>query len=173
VKGYRPLWAFGHGLSYTDFVLSGLAAQPDGRAIKVSFSIRNSGKRAGKGVAQVYVAPADRQAAGWEAPKRLGAFAKVDLKPGKSRRVDLTIDPRLLATYEAANNNWHIRAGEYRLLLGQASDATPQSVTVTLPDAVWSAAHPYGIGEAAAGGSVESRPREASRAATAKMAMKR
>ena len=87
--------------------------------------------------------------------------------------VDLTIDPRLLATYEAANNNWHIRAGEYRLLLGQASDATPQSVTVTLPDAVWSAAHPYGIGEAAAGGSVESRPREASRAATAKMAMKR
>ena len=173
VKGYRPLWAFGHGLSYTSFVFSALAAQPDGRAIKVSFSIRNSGKRAGKGVAQVYVAPADRQAAGWEAPKRLGAFAKVDLKPGKSRRVDLTIDPRLLATYEAANNNWHIRAGEYRLLLGQASDATPQSVTVTLPDAVWSAAHPYGIGEAAAGGSVESRPREASRAATAKMAMKR
>jgi len=141
VKGYKPLWAFGHGLSYTDFALSDLAAQPDGKAIKVSFSIRNTGKRAGKGVAQVYVAPTDWKKVGWEAPKRLGAFAKADLKPGKSKRVELTVDPRLLATYEAANNNWHIKAGEYRLLLGQASDATPQSVTVTLPDAVWSATH--------------------------------
>ena len=139
VKGYEPLWAFGHGLSYTSFALSDLTAQPDERAIKVGFSIRNSGKRAGKGVAQVYVAPADWKKAGWEAPKRLGAFTKADLKPGKSKRVELTVDPRLLATYEAANNNWHIKAGEYHLLLGQASDDLPQAVTVTLPDAVWSA----------------------------------
>jgi beta-glucosidase len=139
VKGYKPLWAFGHGLSYTTFSLSGLTAQPDGRAIKVSFSIRNSGERAGKGVAQIYVAPADWKEARWEAPKRLGAFAKADLKPGKSQRVELAVDPRLLATYEAANNNWHIRAGEYRLLLGQSSDDLPQSVSVTLPDSVWSA----------------------------------
>ena len=99
--------------------LSGLTARPDGRAIRVSFSIRNIGKRAGKGVAQVYVAPADWKKAGWEAPKRLGAFAKADLKPGQSKRIELTVDPRLLATYEAAGNNWHIRAGEYRLLLGR------------------------------------------------------
>ena len=141
VKGYEPLWAFGHGLSYTTFGLSNLTAQADGRAIKVSFSIKNTGKRSGKGVAQVYVAPADWKAVGWEAPKRLGAFAKADLKPGRAKRVELTVDPRLLATYEAANNNWHIKGGDYRLLLGQASDSTPQSVTVTLPDAVWSAAH--------------------------------
>ena len=140
VKGYQPLWAFGHGLSYTSFALSDLTAQPDGKAVRVSFSMRNSGKRAGKGVAQVYVAPVDWKKIGWEAPKRLGAFAKADLKPGKSKRVELTVDPRLLATYEAANNNWHIRSGEYRLLLGEASDATPQSVTVTLPDSMWSAA---------------------------------
>jgi len=140
VKGYKPLWAFGHGLSYTSFGLSDLAAQPDGKAVKVSFAIKNTGKRAGKGVGQVYVAPADWKAAGWEAPKRLGAFAKADLKPGKSRRVELTVDPRLLATYEAANNNWHIKAGTYRLLLGQSSDGQMQSVELTLPDSVWSAA---------------------------------
>jgi beta-glucosidase len=52
----------------------------------------------------------------------------------------VTIDPRLLATYEAANNNWHIKAGEYRLLLGDAADAEMQSATVTLPDSLWSAA---------------------------------
>jgi beta-glucosidase len=141
VKGYRPLFSFGHGLSYTSFALSDLTARADGRAIKLSFSIRNSGKRAGKGVAQVYVAPADWKKAGWEAPKRLGAFAKADLKPGQSKRVELTVDPRLLATYEAANNNWHIQAGTYRLLLGDASDVQMQGADMTLPDSVWSASH--------------------------------
>ena len=139
MKGYKPLFAFGHGLSYTDFAFSNLAAQPDGKSIKVSFVIRNVGKRQGKGVGQVYVAPADWHKAGWEAPKRLGAFAKADLKPKQSKTFDLTIDPRLLATYEAAENNWHIKAGAYRLLLGDSSDAQMQSVEVTLPDSVWSA----------------------------------
>jgi beta-glucosidase len=140
-KGYTPLWAFGHGLSYTQFALSGLAAQPDGKGIRVSFAIKNVGKREGKGVAQVYVAPGDWQKAGWEAPKRLGGFAKADLKPRQSKTIDLTVDPRLLATYEAAGNNWHIRAGTYRLLLGQASNAPMQTADVSLPDTVWSASH--------------------------------
>jgi beta-glucosidase len=139
VKGYKPLFAFGHGLSYTRFALSGLAAHPNGKSISVSFSIRNAGKRAGKGVAQVYVAPADWKKAGWEAPKRLGAFAKAELKPGQSKAVQVTIDPRLLATYEAAGNNWHIRAGDYRLVLAQASDEPVQSADLQLPDSVWSA----------------------------------
>jgi beta-glucosidase len=137
-KGYKPLWAFGHGVSYTRFSLSGLTTQFDGKAVKVAFSIRNVGKRAGKAVAQAYVAPADWQKAGWEAPRRLGAFAKADLKRGKSQHVVLTIDPRLLATYEAANNNWRIKAGTYRLMLGEASDAPMQTTEITLPDSIWS-----------------------------------
>ncbi|HEY4071081.1 MAG TPA: glycoside hydrolase family 3 C-terminal domain-containing protein [Sphingomicrobium sp.] len=139
VKGYRPLFAFGHGLSYTNFARSDLAAHPDGKPIRVSFAIRNVGKRAGKGVAQVYVAPADWKKAGWEAPKRLGGFAKAELKPGQSKTIEVTVDPRLLATYEAAENHWHIRAGDYRVMLGDASDAQMDSVTVSLPDEVWSA----------------------------------
>src|SRR3954447_11957143 len=142
VKGYKPLFSFGHGLSYTRFALSDLAAQRDGKAVRVSFSIRNVGKRPGKGVAQVYVAPADWSKAGWEAPKRLGAFAKAELKPRQSKRIELAVDPLLLATYEAAGNNWHIKGGTYRLMLGEASDAQMQSTDVTLPDSVWSAAHP-------------------------------
>ena len=141
VKGYKPLWAFGHGLSYTRFATSDLTAANDGKAIKVTFSIRNVGKSAGKGVAQVYVGPVNWQAARWEAPRRLGGFAKADLKPGKSRQFNLTIDPRLLATYEAANNNWHIKAGTYRLMLGQASDDEMAITEITLPDSLWSASH--------------------------------
>jgi beta-glucosidase len=138
-KGFRPLFAFGHGLGYTRFALSDLAARADGKAVKVSFSARNVGKVAGKVVAQVYVAPADRQKAGWEAPRRLGAFAKADLKRGQQKRLELTVDPRLLATYEAAGNNWHVRAGTYRLMLGEASDGQMQTVDVALPDRLWSA----------------------------------
>ncbi|MEO6256445.1 MAG: glycoside hydrolase family 3 C-terminal domain-containing protein, partial [Sphingomicrobium sp.] len=139
-KGYRPLFSFGHGLSYTRFALSNLTAVPAGNALRVSFAIKNVGKRAGKGVAQVYVAPADWTAVGWEAPKRLGAFAKTDLKPGQSKRIELTVDPRLLATYEATGNNWHSKAGTYRLMLGQASDGQMLTTDIALPDAVWSAA---------------------------------
>jgi beta-glucosidase len=139
LKGYRPLWAFGHGLSYTRFALSGVQAQPDGKGIKLSLAMRNIGKRAGKGVVQAYVAPADWRRAGWEAPRRLGAFAKADLKPGKSQRIELSVDPRLLATYEAANNNWHIEAGVYRVTVGQSSDGAMQAIEVTLPDTLWSA----------------------------------
>ena len=82
---------------------------------------------------------ASSAAFGWEAPKRLGAFAKAELKPGQSKSVEVTVDPRLLATYEAAGNNWHIKAGEYRVMLGDASDAEMRSVTVQLPDQHWSA----------------------------------
>jgi len=139
LKGYRPLWAFGHGLSYTRFGLSGVQARADGKGIKLSLAMRNIGKRAGKGVVQAYVAPADWRRVGWEAPRRLGAFAKADLKPGKSQRIELSVDPRLLATYEAANNNWHIEAGVYRVTVGQSSDGAMQAIEVTLPDTLWSA----------------------------------
>jgi beta-glucosidase len=140
LKGYRPLFAFGHGLSFTRFDYSSLAANNDATAMRVSFTVRNTGKREGKDVAQLYVAPADWRKAGWEAPKRLGAFAKSDLKPGQSKKVEVTIDPRLLATYEAAGNKWHIRSGDYRLMLGDSSDGEMQTIDVNLPDATWSAA---------------------------------
>jgi len=50
------------------------------------------------------------------------------------------VDPRLLATYEAAGNNWHIRGGEYDLSIGDSAATLVHSVRVTLPDSIWSAA---------------------------------
>jgi beta-glucosidase len=138
-RGYTPLFAFGHGLSYTGFALTNLTARRDGRAVRVTFSIRNTGKREGKGVGEVYVMPADWKAARWEGPRRLGAFAKADLKPGQSRTIELTVDPRLLATYEAAGDKWHIHAGDYRVALGESSNSVTQSVDLALPDQAWSA----------------------------------
>ncbi|HEY0412865.1 MAG TPA: glycoside hydrolase family 3 C-terminal domain-containing protein [Allosphingosinicella sp.] len=125
-KGLEPLFPFGHGLSYTRFAYSGLrAAAPKGN-LTVSFRVRNAGRVRGMDVPQVYVA-----GRGWEAPKRLGAFRKIDLAPGASTAVTVTVDPRLLATF--AGGQWRIAAGEYRVLLGASSRDIRETVTVRLP----------------------------------------
>jgi beta-glucosidase len=51
------------------------------------------------------------------------------------------VDPRLLATYEVADDSWHVKAGTYHVLFGQAADDLPLSVDVTLPAMTWSAVH--------------------------------
>jgi beta-glucosidase len=142
VKGYTPLFAFGHGLSYTSFAVSDAKASVDKGSVTVAATIKNTGKVAGKGLIQVYVAPADYKAAGWEAPKRLVAFHKDAVAPGAtSAAFSQTVDPRLLATYEAADNSWRVKAGTYHVLFGQASDDLPVSVDITLPEMTWSAVH--------------------------------
>jgi len=118
-------------LSYTQFTPSNLAAQLVADELNVSFRVANTGKRAGKHVAQIYVSPA---AGGWEAPKRLGAFAKLDLAPGASAEQTVRIDPRLLATYETARHAWHIAAGDYTVTLAASARDAGQSVTIRLPE---------------------------------------
>jgi len=141
LKGQKPLFAFGHGLSYSRFSLSGLTAHRVGRGVRVRFTVKNIGGPAGAAVAQVYVSPKSFRAAGWEAPKRLGGFAKVALTPGQSLVVSLTIDPRLLATYDEASDRWVIARGTYQVSLGQASDDLPVTARLSLPGAQFSAAH--------------------------------
>ena len=129
LKGHKPLFAFGYGLSYTSFGYSGLSAKADGGGITVGFTTRNTGKRDGKAVPQVYVA---RAAGGWEAPRRLGGWDKLALKPGESRASRVQIDPRVLAVYDSASGKWKIAAGEYIVTLATAADAPVSTVKVTL-----------------------------------------
>ena len=124
----KPLFPFGHGLSYTHFTYSGLSAKPAGNSVEVSFTVTNDGSREGKAVPQVYVG-ADNANAGWEAPKRLGGFAKLDLAPGASRSVTLTVDPRLLAVY---TKGWTIKAGTYTVSLASSAADIAQTAQVSL-----------------------------------------
>jgi beta-glucosidase len=130
-KGSEPLFAFGHGLSYTRFARDGLAARVEGGELHVTFRVRNTGARPGKDVAQVYVSPAG---GGWEAPKRLGAFIKVELAPGETREQDLAIDPRLLAVWDTAHGGFRIAHGVYQITLASSSRDKGPSVNVTLPE---------------------------------------
>jgi beta-glucosidase len=127
----KPLFAFGHGLSYSSFAyrMAGARPTPDGGA-RVRFAVRNTGKRRGMTVGQVYAAPA---AGGWESPKRLVGFAKVDLAPGQSKTVEVRVDPRLLATFDEAGHAWRVSGGRYKLMLGASSADLRSTSYVTLP----------------------------------------
>jgi beta-glucosidase len=131
LKGLKPLFPFGHGLSYTQFSYSGLTAdQKDGK-LRLSFKVSNTGAVKGKDVPQLYVAP---QGARWEAPKRLAGWDKVELAPGESKDVSVTVDPRLLAMFDSRSKTWRIAKGGYRVLLAHdAADAKAASITVQLP----------------------------------------
>ncbi|WP_432378271.1 beta-glucosidase [Duganella sp. P38] len=130
LKGHKPLFPFGYGLSYSTFAYDDLSAKPAGNGIEVTFSIRNTGKRDGKSVGQVYVSPVS---GGWEAPKRLAGWDKLDLKAGASGKATVKVDPRLLGVYDSASKTWKIAAGEYLVTLADSAGAKPAaSVKVKL-----------------------------------------
>ena len=131
-KGAKPQFPFGLGLSYTSFATSDLTAAPEGKGVKVTLTLRNSGGVDGQGLAQVYVSPT---AGGWEAPKRLGAFKKIPLKAGESQTVTLTVDPRLLATWDTAAHGWKIKGGDYKVMTANSAEDVTATATVHLADA--------------------------------------
>ena len=130
LHGLKPLYAFGHGLSCTSFDYEKLSAQQAGAGVSVKFSIRNSGRRAGGTVGQIYVrAP---QGAGWEAPRRLVGFDKLQLQADEAKAAAITIDPRLLASFDANTGEWVIAPGSYEVQLAAASDDVRSSVQIHL-----------------------------------------
>ena len=126
-NGLTPAYAFGHGLSYTTFTYGGLSATPHGEGLAVSFTVSNTGGRDGFAVPQVYVG-----GDGWEAPRRLGGFRKIRLKAGETRRVALTVDPRLLSVWDASAHGWRRAAGDYKVWLAASSRDLKSSTTVKL-----------------------------------------
>jgi len=119
-KRMTPLFPFGHGLSYTSFAYRNPVVT-GGRTLSVTFDVINTGARAGADVPQMYVA---RETGA--APMRLAAFTRVALKPGETRRVTLTAEPRIVADYDVKRPGWRIDAGRYRVALGR--DATDRTM---------------------------------------------
>jgi beta-glucosidase len=117
-KNFQPLFPFGFGLSYTAFGYSDLHVNAQGDGVTVSFKVTNTGKRAGMDTPQVYV---DMPANSGEAPRRLVGFQKVSLQPGQSTMVTVTVDPRLLATFDVTGHAWHVAAGNYPIQVGRSS----------------------------------------------------
>ncbi|MDB6156818.1 MAG: glycosyl hydrolase [Gammaproteobacteria bacterium] len=133
-RHFEPLFPFGHGLSYSKFDFSNFAAEVDDKRLSVRFAVKNTGDRAGKYVAQVYVSPIGGAAAsGWEAPKRLSGFKKVSLQPGEGADVSLSIEPRILAVYDDAGKSWVIEEGDYDVSLSTDARTVVSHTKVHIP----------------------------------------
>jgi beta-glucosidase len=118
----KPLFPFGHGLSYTTFKYRGLtvtpAVMPENGQVTVAFAVTNTGKRAGAEVAQVYVgdghAPVPRPV------KELKGFAKVSLAPRETKRVQITLDRRALSYFDETAMKWKAEPGDFDVLVGSS-----------------------------------------------------
>ncbi|EID12674.1 beta-glucosidase bglS [Mycobacterium xenopi RIVM700367] len=126
-QGHRPMFAFGHGLSYTRFERRDLTVS-GGDTVTASFTVVNTGGRAGTDVPQLYMTAApDGQRL------RLLGFERVELAPGESRRVTIEADPRVLARYDGSAGSWRIDEGSYTLAVGASAVEPELRATVGLP----------------------------------------
>lgn len=116
-------YPFGHGLSYTEFEYTNLTLSSqeldEGGSLTIQVTVKNTGARAGKEVVQLYVAP---PAGGMFRPVReLRAYSKVDLAPGESRTVELTLGGRAFAYYDVQAKDWRVDSGTYMVEAGSSS----------------------------------------------------
>ena len=123
-KKLKPLFAFGHGLSYTTFKLGKATANTQHLTpttqITFTVPVTNTGKMAGSETVQLYIAAKDSKVA--RPVKELKAFQKVYLQPGETRNVTLTIGADALSYYDEATSQWRADAGKYEALIGTASN---------------------------------------------------
>ena len=121
-----PMFAFGHGLSYTGFDYRDLVVS-GGQTVRACFSVTNTGDRGGADVPQLYLT-----AAPGEQRLRLLGFERVELEPAETRRVTIEADPRLLARYDGRQRSWRIPPGGYSVAVGASAVALQLTADVEL-----------------------------------------
>jgi beta-glucosidase len=115
----RPLYPFGHGLSYTTFRYSDLRTSLSRGVIGVSVDVRNTGRRAGAEVVQLYTH--QRTSRDKVPVKQLKAFQKITLNPGQTRTVRLSVPVEDLAHWDVTRNRWVVESADYDMLVGASS----------------------------------------------------
>src|SRR5664280_825894 len=124
-NGVKPLFPFGHGLSYTTFAFQHLALAPAapkcGENVTVSFDVTNTGPRAGAAVAQLYLG--NPTASVLRPAKELKGISRVALQPGETRHVTLTLDPRAMSFFDVTSHAWKQESGKFTVSVGHSSAA--------------------------------------------------
>jgi beta-glucosidase len=128
----KPLFPFGYGLSYTTFKFANLAVDPKSAGanpqVNVTFDVTNTGSRKGAEVAQVYVSPDHAKV---ERPEReLKGFDRVELEPGETKHVSVTLDARAFAYWSAEGRKWTIEPGRFTVHVGDSVESTPLTGSV-------------------------------------------
>jgi beta-glucosidase len=130
-ESVEPLFPFGHGLSYTSFDYTGLTVASNGQEFTATFTLTNTGSRAGEEVAQLYVGPSPDLALP-QAVASLAGYEKVRLAPGESREVQVTVDDRQLRSWDAASHGWVLGTGSRTVWVGSSSSDLLLSTTVEI-----------------------------------------
>lgn len=132
VRNLETLFPFGHGLSYTTYEYDGIEATsvtPEGK-FSVSFNVKNTGKTAGREVAQIYIS--DLQSYLPRPVKELKGFTKVSLKPGESKRLAVDLDKEALGFYDHLKQAWVAEAGKFHVLVAESSASVRLTAEVEL-----------------------------------------
>jgi beta-glucosidase len=122
------LFPFGFGLSYTTYSYSNLRVTA-GKDPRVTFTVTNTGNRAGAEIAEVY---ASLPAAAAEPPKRLVGWGKMQLQPGESKEFTVEVNAKYLSIFDVKQNAWQLLPGEYKFMVGGSSQNLPLKESVTL-----------------------------------------
>ena len=132
-KDVDPLFAFGHGLSYTTFQYTDLAVAETARMdepVEVSVTVRNSGEYAGKETVQLYVR--DVHASLVRPVRELKGFAKVALQPGEATTIQFDLDRRSFSFYDPDQEDWVVEPGEFEIMVGSSSRDIRAATTIAL-----------------------------------------
>lgn len=133
-KKIKPLFAFGHGLSYTTFDYGKLSADKteitDGDTVTLTLPVTNTGDIAGAEVVQLYIA--DNKASVERPAKELKGFEKVYLQPGETKNVSFTIGRDDLAYFDADRHEWVAEPGQFTAMAAAASDNVKSSLKFNL-----------------------------------------
>ena len=120
----KPLFAFGHGLSYTDFgygeAKAARTSMKENGTFSVSVDVTNTGDVAGKEVIQLYIG--DNEASVARPVKELKGFRKIALEPGQKQTVTFEITPEMLKFFDADKHEWVLEKGKFTAFIGAASD---------------------------------------------------
>ena len=116
-KGIEPRFPFGHGLSYTTFRYSDLAASTG----SVKVTVTNTGARTGIAVPQLYIGMPSPGADVPQPPRQLKGYTKITLRPGESRRVTFPLSQRSFAYWNESAKAWKVADGCYRIMVGSSS----------------------------------------------------
>ena len=127
-------WAFGYGLSYTQFEYSNLRVNKEkiaqGEGVHVAIDVKNVGHMGAKEVVQLYVHSAHDGAARPE--QELKGFEKVYIAPGKTETVEFELNPRAFAYYESAIRDWYVEGGAYEIRIGASSRDVRAAKTIEI-----------------------------------------
>lgn len=132
-QNIKPLFPFGHGLSYTQFEYSDIklssASFEEDASLTVTVKVTNTGKRDGSEVVQLYLHDIDASVP--RPIKELKGFSKIALKAGESGEISITLNQRDLSFWDVKTNNWLAEPGEFEVMLGSSVEDIRQKARFT------------------------------------------